>query len=80
MIAVKLCLGLGGDQGKMISVPFKREYTVCELVCLLQKGSSLRTIYGIHDILAIVNGNLVDEDHVLRKGDQVELYPALVGG
>ncbi len=42
--------------------------------------SHLAIDFPLESLLLVVNGRLVEEDHVLQEGDKINLMPAISGG
>jgi sulfur carrier protein ThiS len=42
--------------------------------------TQLEINYPLDSLLLVVNGRLVEADHVLKEGDQINLMPAISGG
>jgi len=42
--------------------------------------TQLEIDFPLDSLLLVVNGRLVEKDHVLQEGDQVNLMPAISGG
>jgi sulfur carrier protein ThiS len=40
----------------------------------------LKIDYPLDSLLLVVNGRLVEVDHILQNGDQINLMPAISGG
>jgi sulfur carrier protein ThiS len=42
--------------------------------------TQLEIDFPLDSLLLVVNGRLVEEDHVLQEGDKINLMPAIAGG
>jgi sulfur carrier protein ThiS len=42
--------------------------------------TQLEIDFPLDSLLLVVNGRLVEEDHVLQEGDKINLMPAISGG